>query len=46
VIADHFCLVCNYNDALVLLYQRCDEGDGVSPAAIGDRPPPEGGAAP
>jgi hypothetical protein len=46
VIANHFCLVGNYNDALVLLYQRCEEGDGVSPAAIGDRPPPEGGAAP
>lgn len=46
VIADHFCLVGNYNDALVLLYRRCPEGDGVSPAAIGERPPPAGGAAP
>jgi hypothetical protein len=46
VIADHFCLVGNYENALVLLYQRCDVGDGISPAAIGDRPPPEGGAAP
>jgi hypothetical protein len=46
VIADHFCLVGNYEDALVLLYRRCAVGDGVSPAAIGDRPPPEGGAAP
>jgi len=46
VIADHFCLVGNYNDALVLLYRRCAVGDGISPAVIGDRPPPEGGAAP
>jgi hypothetical protein len=46
VIADHFCLVGNYENALVLLYQRCEVGDGISPAAIGDRPPPEGGAAP
>ena len=46
VIADHFCLVGNYEDALVLLYRRCAEGDGVSPATIGDRPPPEGGPPP
>lgn len=46
VIAEHFCLVGNYGDALVLLYQRCEAGDGISPAAIGDRPPPEGGAGP
>lgn len=45
-IADGFCLVGNYGDALVLLYRRCETGDGISPAAIGDRPPPEGGAAP
>jgi hypothetical protein len=35
VVADHFCLVGNYDDALVLLYQRCDKGDGVNPAGIG-----------
>jgi hypothetical protein len=46
VIAEHFCLVGNYGDALVLLYRRCEIGDGISPASIGDRPPPEGGAAP
>lgn len=46
VIADHFCLVGDYENALVLLYQRCEQGDGISPAAIGGRPPPEGGAAP
>jgi hypothetical protein len=37
VVADQFCLVGNYEDALVLLYQ-CrlrDVGDGVSPAGIG-----------
>ena len=35
VVADQFCLVGNYEDALVLLYHRCDHGDGVSPAGIG-----------
>ncbi|HQZ34665.1 MAG TPA: hypothetical protein PK020_09570 [Ilumatobacteraceae bacterium] len=35
VVADDFCLVGNYDNALVLLYQRCDHGDGVSPAGIG-----------
>lgn len=46
VIAEHFCLVGDYEDALVLLYQRCEQGDGVSPATLGDRPPPEGGPPP
>ncbi|MEX2626414.1 MAG: hypothetical protein WD225_05995, partial [Ilumatobacteraceae bacterium] len=46
VVADHFCLVDSYEDALVLLYRRCADGDGVSPATLGDRPPPEGGGAP
>ena len=35
VVADQFCLVGNYDNALVLLYQRCEEGDGVSPAGLG-----------
>jgi len=35
VVADKFCLVGNYENALVLLYQRCDVGDGISPAGIG-----------
>jgi hypothetical protein len=35
VVADRFCLVGNYEDALVLLYHRCAQGDGVSPAGIG-----------
>lgn len=46
VIAEHFCLVGDYEDALVLLYRRCEVGDGVSPALLGDRPPPEGGGPP
>jgi hypothetical protein len=46
VIAKDFCLVGNYEDALVLLYHRCAAGDGVSPADLGHRPPPEGGAKP
>ncbi len=35
VVADQFCLVGNYENALILLYHRCDSGDGVSPAGIG-----------
>ncbi|HAP78361.1 MAG TPA: hypothetical protein DCR14_20050, partial [Acidimicrobiaceae bacterium] len=35
VVADQFCLVGNYENALVLLYQRCEEGDGVDPSTIG-----------
>ena len=35
VVADQFCLVGNYENALILLYQRCEEGDGTSPAGIG-----------
>ncbi|MEI8238710.1 MAG: hypothetical protein WCI22_04765, partial [Actinomycetota bacterium] len=35
MVADHFCLVGNYDDALVMLYHRCAKGDGVSPAGIG-----------
>lgn len=35
VVADRFCVVGNYEDALVLLYRRCDHGDGISPALIG-----------
>jgi hypothetical protein len=35
VVADHFCLVGNYENALVMLYHKCATGDGVSPAGIG-----------
>ena len=35
VVADQFCLVGNYEDALVLLYRKCEQGDGISPAGIG-----------
>ncbi len=35
VVADRFCLVGNYENALILLYQRCEVGDGISPAGIG-----------
>jgi len=34
-VADQFCLVGNYEDALVLLYRKCEQGDGISPAGIG-----------
>jgi len=35
VVANNFCLVGNYDNALVLLYQKCEQGDGISPAGIG-----------
>ncbi len=35
VVAEQFCLVQNYDDALVLLYRRCEQGDGVDPSQIG-----------
>lgn len=35
VVADGFCLVGNWEDALVLLYRKCEQGDGISPAGIG-----------
>ena len=33
-VADHFCLVERFEDNLVLLFERCDGGGGVSPADI------------
>ncbi|MBK8333488.1 MAG: hypothetical protein IPL07_14215, partial [Acidimicrobiaceae bacterium] len=38
VVADQFCLVGNYENALVLLYQRCEVGDGISPPASASAP--------
>lgn len=35
VVANQFCLVGNFDNALVLLYRRCAGGDGVSPAGLG-----------
>ena len=35
VVADRFCVVGNYEDALVLLYRKCEQGDGVDPSTIG-----------
>jgi hypothetical protein len=33
-VADNFCLVRQYDENLVLLYQRCEGGGGVSPADV------------
>lgn len=38
-VADHFCLVERYQDNLVLLYERCEGGGGVSPADVTGRYP-------
>ena len=35
MVANQFCLVGNFDNALVLLYHRCAAGDGVSPAGLG-----------
>jgi len=34
-VADNFCLVNQFDDNLVLVFERCDGGGGVSPADIG-----------
>jgi hypothetical protein len=38
-VADHFCLVGRYEDNLVLLFERCEGGGGVSPADVTGRFP-------
>ena len=38
VVADDFCLIGNHADGLVLVYRRCDSGDGVDPSTIGIGP--------
>ena len=35
VIAQHFCKVGDWENSLVMLYHRCAQGDGVSPALVG-----------
>lgn len=35
IVAERFCLVGSYENALVLLYRRCERGDGVDPSTIG-----------
>ena len=35
VIADKFCKVGDWDNSLVMLYHRCAQGDGVSPALVG-----------
>jgi hypothetical protein len=54
VVADNFCLVKEYGQRVVpssrgdymrpeiLLYRRCDAGDGISPAEVGEKLPPAG----
>jgi hypothetical protein len=38
-VADHFCLIRQYEENLVLLFQRCEGGGGVSPADVPGRYP-------
>ena len=38
IVADNFCLVGNFADGLVMLFQRCEQGDGVDPSLIGIGP--------
>ncbi len=38
VVADQFCLVGNFDNGLVLVYQRCEQGDGIDPSTVGIGP--------
>jgi hypothetical protein len=38
-VADHFCLVRQYEENLVMIFQRCEGGGGVSPADVPGRYP-------
>lgn len=38
IVADQFCIVGNYADGLVMLFQRCEQGDGVDPSTRGIGP--------
>jgi hypothetical protein len=38
-VADNFCLIRQYEDNLVLLFERCEGGGGVSPADVPGRYP-------
>jgi hypothetical protein len=38
VVAADFCLIGDYDDGLVLVYERCIDGDGVDPSTIGIGP--------
>ena len=38
-VADNFCLIGRYEDNLVLLFERCEGGGGVSPADVPGRYP-------
>jgi hypothetical protein len=38
VVAEDFCLIGNFENGLVLVYQHCAKGDGVDPSTIGIGP--------
>jgi hypothetical protein len=38
-VADNFCLIRQYEENLVMIFQRCDGGGGVSPAEVPGRYP-------
>jgi hypothetical protein len=38
-VADNFCLIRQYEENLVMIFERCDVGDGVSPADVPGRYP-------
>jgi hypothetical protein len=38
-VADHFCLIRQYEENLVMIFQRCDGGGGISPADVPGRYP-------
>ena len=38
VVADEFCLAGNFDNGLVMVFQRCSRGDGIDPSTIGIGP--------
>ncbi len=40
VVADEFCLVGTWNDHMVMLFERCEEGGGFNPAEVAAIPIP------
>ncbi len=38
VVADGFCLAGDFDNGLVMVFQRCDQGDGIDPSTVGIGP--------
>jgi len=38
VVADQFCLAGDFDNGLVMVFQRCEQGDGIDPSTVGIGP--------